>query len=622
MKEQIVFFATGWGSKHGGINSFNFDLCVNLATFLEGYYQVVCVVQDIDFDINCYTDIPRNLKLVKSHEKEDAKRIIKNLKDETRGAPAIFIGHDVKTGLIAIECAKEISSKSVVIHHMNYLAYATYQSANAENTTQKTELQKMILSLADYVLAVGPSLHTSAKSLLQRAGKSSVNCFEIIPGLAEINPVSIPEMPQAVTYGRLDDDIVKQGKVAIGAFSKSIKDSSTPLFLIGVSDKNTYDEEFNQIYQDLQEFSATYSGKSRVNILPLPYKERELVFQELRVSSTSMMLSLHEGFGLAGWEAISAEVPLIISTNTGLYKFLYREFSHVLNCLHPVTISGDLETDINNVSDKLSLIFNDIEKQKKLARRLKEAINQYTWERACKTLILSCNLEKGKPFQAEERKLLDLKAHMEKFNEEIEALIQDKTATYESLSSEQKSEWLRRDQLWKQVKVGEFVAEDIEGSTSEITSIRRDFILKKRDLTAQRINQIYWLLNNHDKNRHGLIPKLLSKTNDKGIHPLSITFDSLIDSLGSENPELISPWNVYYGLYINLFKFPVEAQKFLQELHEEMSKEIEKNNRENLVYEWFKFRIMASLTDCLQSYKEVIDYIDIRLIDLDKRFSY
>lgn len=580
------------------------------------------MVQDIDFDINCYTDIPKNLKLVKSHEKEDAKRIIKNLKDETRGVPAIFIGHDVKTGPIAIECAKEISSKSVVIHHMNYLAYATYQSANAENTTQKTELQKKILSSADYVLAVGPSLHASAKSLLQRAGKTSDNCFEIIPGLAEIKTVSIPEMPQAITYGRLDDDIVKQGKVAIGAFSKSVNDSSTPLFLIGVSDKNTYDEKFKQIYQELQEFSTTYSGKSRVNIQSLPYKERELVLEELRVSSASMMLSLHEGFGLAGWEAISAEVPLIISTNTGLYKFLLRDFSHVLNCVHAVTISGDLETDINNVSDKLSLIFKDTENQKKLAKSLKEAISQFTWERTCKTLILFCNLEKGGPFQAEKRKLLKLKACMEKFNEEIEALIQDKNAIYESLSSEQKSEWLRRDQLWKQVKIGDFVPEDNEGNTSKVTSIRRSFILKKRDLTYHRISQIYWLLNDHDQSKHVLIPKLLIKTNDQHIPPLSITFDSLIDALGSENPELISPWNVYYGLYVDLFKFPDGAQKLLQELHEDMRKEIEKNNCRNLVFEWFKFRIIASLTDCLQSYKEVIDYIDTRLIDLDKRFSY
>jgi hypothetical protein len=34
------------------------------------------------------------------------------------------------------------------------------------------------------------------------------------------------------------------------------------------------------------------------------------------------MLSWHEGFGLVGWEAIAAEVPLVVSKRTGLYKLL------------------------------------------------------------------------------------------------------------------------------------------------------------------------------------------------------------------------------------------------------------------------------------------------------------
>ncbi|MBD7970419.1 glycosyltransferase family 4 protein [Paenibacillus gallinarum] len=625
MQEQIIFIATGWGSKHGGINSFNYDLCLSLSNFLEGYYQVVCVVQDLVFDISRLSTIPKNLKLIKSHNHEDAVRIIRNIKNETRGRPSIWVGHDVKTGTTAIECAKRTSSKSVVIHHMSYRFYSTHQSNNAEKTMQKTESQKVVLSSADYVLAVGPTLHKSAKSLLQRAGKSTENCFEIIPGLAKINSVSVPEIPQAVTYGRLDDDIVKQGKVAIGAFAKSVKDSSTPLFLIGVSDKDTYDEQFKKIYEDLQEFSATYSEKAKVNIQPLPYKDRENVFEELRVSSASMMLSLHEGFGLAGWEAISAEVPLIISKNTGLYELLIRDFNHLLSCVHDVTITGDLEKDIVSVSDKLTFIFNNIEEQKKLANRLKKSMSQYTWERTCKSFVLSCDLDKGYPIQLEKRKFKELKTNLEVFIKELEVINREIIEKRESLTDEKKSDWLNRDRLWKQVEIGVFVDQDKEGYSCELTDIRRGLILRQRELKYHGLSNVYKLKDKHKKDKHGELPEVLSRTNSKHINPISVTFDHLVDVLGSARPELISPWNVFHILYASLFKFPDESYVFLKkhndpEIETKMIKLIDENNNSNKLYEWLKFRMIASISDYIQQYKAIINYIDVRIIDLDKQF--
>jgi glycosyltransferase involved in cell wall biosynthesis len=621
MQEQIIFIATGWGSKHGGINSFNYDLCLSLSNFLEGYFQVICVVQDLEFDISHFSTIPKNLKLVKSYENEETGRIIRNIKDETRGRPSIWIGHDVKTGSIAIECAKQTNSKSVVIHHMSYLSYSTFQSGNAEKTAQKIELQKSVLSSSDYVLAVGPTLHTSAKSLLQRAGKSTENCFEIIPGLAKINPVTVPVMPQAVTYGRLDDDIVKQGKVAIGAFAKSVSDSSTPLFLIGVSNKDTYDEQYKKIYEDLQEFSATYSENAKVNIQPLPYKDREIVFEELRVSSASMMLSLHEGFGLAGWEAISAEVPLIISNNTGLYQFLNRDFNHLLSCVHAVKITGDLEKDIVNVSDKLTIIFNNIEEQKKLAKRLKESMSKYTWDRTCKSFVLSCDLDKSEPFQAEKRKLEKLKTTFELFIKELEDINRETIEIRESLTDEKTTDWLNRDRLWKQVKMGIFVNEDKEGYSSELTNIRRDLILRKRELRYHGLKNIYKLIEKHNIAKHGELPELLRKTNCKTISPIFVTSDHLVDVLGSEDPELISPWNVFQILHVGLFIFPDGMYELLKEKdYSEMIKPIDENNNRNQLYEWLKFRVMASLPDYIQKFRAVVNYMDVRIQDLNTQF--
>ncbi|MBT9573725.1 MAG: glycosyltransferase [Pseudomonas umsongensis] len=39
-------------------------------------------------------------------------------------------------------------------------------------------------------------------------------------------------------------------------------------------------------------------------------------------SSLVVMPSVHDGFGLVGWEAISLGIPLVISENTGLHEHL------------------------------------------------------------------------------------------------------------------------------------------------------------------------------------------------------------------------------------------------------------------------------------------------------------
>ena len=40
----IVFVADGWGSQYGGINSFNYDLCLNMHSVLNlEEHGVVCV---------------------------------------------------------------------------------------------------------------------------------------------------------------------------------------------------------------------------------------------------------------------------------------------------------------------------------------------------------------------------------------------------------------------------------------------------------------------------------------------------------------------------------------------------------------------------------------------------
>ena len=50
--------------------------------------------------------------------------------------------------------------------------------------------------------------------------------------------------------------------------------------------------------------------------------DRQKLYVALADNEVALMLAWHEGFGLVGWEAIAAGVPLVLSKRTGLYKLL------------------------------------------------------------------------------------------------------------------------------------------------------------------------------------------------------------------------------------------------------------------------------------------------------------
>lgn len=68
------------------------------------------------------------------------------------------------------------------------------------------------------------------------------------------------------------------------------------------------------------------------------------------------MLSIHEGFGLAGWEAIAAGIPLVVSKNSGLYEFLDDSFANqAAKYVYPIEIKGDGKQYFRNKTWKMSV---------------------------------------------------------------------------------------------------------------------------------------------------------------------------------------------------------------------------------------------------------------------------
>ncbi len=413
-RQKIVFFATAWGTRYGGINSFNFDICRALAKLVKGKYEVVCVVPCAKRK-QLKEAQGEGVKLVALRDTGDESRFLPEDTEEvkklfpvsTKDEVLWWIGHDVKTGPIATKAAKVTGMGQIALfHHMNYQSYL---AAIPIDTQEPITGQRKVLRQADIVFAIGPKLARSARDMVRPKPADTVQ--ELIPGLHDIEGVNAPDNFSAIVFGRLTGrtDCVKQSRLAVAAFSHaslSGKNHKKPLgpesslMVVGLPDGDEGESEREQL-KDL----SFKKAKRKVQIHPWSYfEDRDQLFEELRLKSVCLLTSIYEGFGLAGWEAISAEVPLITTTNSGLYEFIKRHFALIsAACIKGIEIKGSSredysEEDVENLAEAIMMIRDEIEEAKKCASILKKMLQRVcTWENCALSLAKALGIVTEKP---------------------------------------------------------------------------------------------------------------------------------------------------------------------------------------------------------------------------------
>ena len=401
----LVLLATAWGPKHGGINAFNMDFAKALGR-LFGRGKIVCMV--LEASASDKNDAAKHevtlLAVGKSNkhsyfEDNRADDVVRELAQTgfTPGPATWWIGHDAITGELANRLATIIpASKSAVMHHMSYVDYQAFMHGDAAMAQRKSDKQAEIFSAADRAFAVGPLLLESLRRLVEPVGKAD-GIAMIIPGLAEIEPCRVPLEPfTGITFGRLgrENDRIKQVRLAIAAFADACNQKVHPLLPLSLQNHpqfHIYGVDRGQ-QQELSLYAKNHAGKV-ITLLPLPYEDREVIFKKLRHMELAMMLSWHEGFGLVGWEAISAEVPLIVTKNSGLYQLLesssYEGFVSAVDIDAQEDPTGEQnfsDDDLAKVRTAIWSIANDRARAKKKAQTLLELLRgkNYTWDNAAR----------------------------------------------------------------------------------------------------------------------------------------------------------------------------------------------------------------------------------------------
>lgn len=396
----IILISTHWNYSNGGINSFNYDFALSLGNLAKNKgIRVVCL---------CYVDpklqqvkearennidvISLNKKSIEIEFQHDLQLIHNKLSEININGFVYFVGHDIFTGDLSnyLKSQYPSNSASLVFHHMDYESYYAIKGGSSpSDLAKKFSKQTSILQDADLVFGVGPKLYKSALN------KTSKNVEQIIPGIQEIQKWERNiEKLKMVMFGRYDvrTDRLKQMGLGVESFSYYMNQFTN----VG------YDATFQIVGINTPEeatllSSHTSSSKKYLNILPLPYTEdRQSLFDTLRKSNVCLMLSYHEGFGLAGYEAIGASVPLILSQNSGLYMFLseYLQRDDLTEYgIYALEIDSSIDGKVNlrdkkKVAQAIHAIYTDNLKYRNNISFLKDLLkSKFRWENSTQEFL-------------------------------------------------------------------------------------------------------------------------------------------------------------------------------------------------------------------------------------------
>ncbi|MFP3559262.1 glycosyltransferase [Paraburkholderia sp. SIMBA_049] len=318
----ILAVGTEWESRHGGLSTFNRDLCVELAA---SGHQVVCVVPETSaLEMSaaqaagvCVIHPVAGQGLV------GAERLLLDIPLPQDFKPDIVIGHDRKTGPYAKVLAERYSgAKLALFVHTRPEDIEWHKDKlgpdDAGTTAEERRLTLQNLACAaDLVVGVGPALAASARSLVHLAEPRPL-VHRMDPGFRVVprRPGLPPEM-HCLLLGRAEDLTLKGLDIAasaLGRVTQRNKLSMSPRLIVRGAPIGTG----GSLRTKLMEFGG---GKLEVEVRDYSANVERLQ-NDILMSSLVLMPSRSEGFGLVALEAIAASVPVLVSDRSGFATLL------------------------------------------------------------------------------------------------------------------------------------------------------------------------------------------------------------------------------------------------------------------------------------------------------------
>ncbi|MDK2745689.1 MAG: glycosyltransferase [Brevundimonas sp.] len=253
----------------------------------------------------------------------------------------------------------------------------------------KREAQIELCEQASLVVGIGPRIFAQIP-----IGQSDAS-HELIPGLnPELLGLSITRARQAscLLTGRMEDADLKGLRTAARAISNlrtsrsSVMDDSAPSLVV---------RGLDTIYGEDELREAGLGQQQRGGWLrPRPYSENAAdIYGDIQTSTLVLMPSLSEGFGLAGYEAIAAGVPVLMSEDSGLADLMkYAEKNSLIDagfaeaCI--VASGGNEQVIQGKWADQIRALHADLDAAFNRAAAVRTRMrSHFTWSNAARELV-------------------------------------------------------------------------------------------------------------------------------------------------------------------------------------------------------------------------------------------
>ena len=375
---KVSLLASEWRSSKGGVSTINRKLAIHLAeqstvevTLLVP--QNVCSKEDMKKAESCKVDIVE-VQCRTGFNPLDC--LISPPKDL---AIDVLVGHGVTLGKQAQFIKESHGCKWVQVVHTEPEELGPYKkySGAIARAEEKNKDEVDLCKKADLVVTVGPKLQAAFSSQLRSTEKHH-SIFQLTPGtFREFSDIKQVENEisrfKVLTFGRSDpEDFELKGYDIAAKAIAHLADSSYRLIFVGASDGK----------QDKVTAKLLQYGISKTQLIVRRYAQSvEELKEVLREADLAIMPSRTEGFGLTALEALSAGLPILVSSNSGLGETLLslplgKSF---------VVASEDPKEWANKIA---------VARRKQRKQRLKEMQalrtsyeEKFSWEEQCKVLL-------------------------------------------------------------------------------------------------------------------------------------------------------------------------------------------------------------------------------------------
>lgn len=390
---RILAVGTEWHSGHGGLSTFNRQLCCALA---DAGADVVCLTLEASAEDRSGAKA-RGVTLVKATRTPGLsdQTVLMRIPAELGGfVPDFIVGHGRVTGPAASVLAEDRFPESRRLHfvHMAPDEIEWYKLDRSDDAglraEERTQVELDLGRKAHRVIAVGPRLHDRySRDLSAYDGVPPPVRFDPgfdLEGTGERHPP--PGAPwKLLVLGRAEDHRLKGLDIAASALGRcaSRRDVTLPgleMFVRGAAPDTA--GELHGMLRD-------WSGFPGLSVVVRPFTTAsESIETDLRTSSLVLMPSRTEGFGLVGLEAITIGSPVLLSNASGIGQLLRQALTSEEAGRSVVRVTQDDKADSEAWSREIDGMLRDREAAFSRAWQLKISLgSKFTWKTSVNAML-------------------------------------------------------------------------------------------------------------------------------------------------------------------------------------------------------------------------------------------